>query len=341
MNWSKPLIDKYLGCLIGAAAGDALGGPTETRTTAQIKSFFGSEVRTFMDAPNDVFSRGNKAGQVTDDFSFAYITLMTFLKTNGVTKTKAVESLLEWANPKYSYYRMAGPTTQAKIDQLRNPDLNPESNLANDNAKATNGLAMKIAPISLLAKGDVAQALKDTVVIGMPTHNNTIAMAAGGAVASATAMALNKDANLDNIFRAAIDGAHSIIPIAVEAGAHVVAGSNVSRRIEHAINLAKVANSESQGLIDLIDLIGTGILAYESVPTAFGLLALFREKPVEALYAAVNIGNDTDTIATIVGGILGALHGKDLFPNSFLKIINDANQFDLEELAMRIFRWSR
>ena len=50
----------------------------------------------------------------------------------------------------------------------------------------------------------------------------------------------------------------------------------------------------------------------------------------------VNIGNDTDTVATMVGSIVGALHGIEALPSNYLSVINDANQFDLEKLAERI-----
>ena len=333
---------KYLGCLIGAAAGDAIGAPTETRNPTRIISHFNGPVRTFLAPPNDVFARGNKPGQVTDDFSLAYVTLQTILDANELTTHSATQSLIHWASDEYSYVHLAGPTTLAKIQQLKDPrqNITPDFVVASDNAKATNGLAMKISPIALLSHGDIDKALSMTLTIGMVTHHNTIAMAAGCAVAAATAQALQTNTSLQDILDVAVNAAVRGEKLALEQGADDLAGSNVARRIQKAVEIAQQAESTTQGIQDLIDYIGTGILAYESVPTAFGLLALFPSDPLEALYAAVNIGNDTDTIATIVGGIIGALHTDTIFPDDYLTTIDTANNYDLVALAKRIQSWS-
>ena len=76
------LKDRIAGCLIGAAYGDALGAPTENRTREQIFEKWGY-VQEFLAPPEDVFARGNAAGQVTDDFSMAYVTIQEILKAGG------------------------------------------------------------------------------------------------------------------------------------------------------------------------------------------------------------------------------------------------------------------
>ncbi|EKK8360998.1 ADP-ribosylglycohydrolase family protein, partial [Salmonella enterica] len=47
--------DKVLGCLIGAAMGDAMGAATELRTIEQIKKYFGGWVTDFIKPPADTF----------------------------------------------------------------------------------------------------------------------------------------------------------------------------------------------------------------------------------------------------------------------------------------------
>jgi len=334
------MADKYLGCLIGAAAGDALGAPTETRNPNQIRTYFKGPVITFLTPPSDVFARGNLAGQVTDDFCLAYVTLQTILEHQIVSTEVSIKGLLTWAaNP--DYVRLAGPTTLATINRLRSKDSiqSTEFIVASDNAKATNGLAMKTAPLALLSHGDIEKAISNIFTIGQVTHNNTIALSAGAAVAAATAKALQPSATLQIVLDAAIKGAHVGQEKALLMGADDLAGSNVARRIEHAIYIAQKSQSKEEGQQDLIDFIGTGILAYESIPTAFGLLALYPDEPIEALYAAVNIGNDTDTIATIVGGIIGALYGDQIFPDTFLSILNEVNGYNLESLALKVKAW--
>ena len=87
---------------------------------------------------------------------------------------------------------------------------------------------------------------------------------------------------------------------------------------------------------DISDLIGTGLAAAEAVPAVFGLIQASFDQPMEAIISAVNIGNDTDTIATMVGGILGAYYGTNVFPSTYLNQLNRINKFDLEALAQKI-----
>lgn len=44
-------------------------------------------------------------------------------------------------------------------------------------------------------------------------------------------------------------------------------------------------------------------------------------------------------VATMVGGILGALHGADAFPEHYFKVIEEANGFGLDALAEKMVRF--
>ncbi|VTR44556.1 ADP-ribosylglycohydrolase [Serratia fonticola] len=51
------------------------------------------------------------------------------------------------------------------------------------------------------------------------------------------------------------------------------------------------------------------------------------------LFPQLNIGNDTDTVATMVGAISGAFHGAAALPADYLSILDRMNHFSLEALA--------
>ena len=77
-------------------------------------------------------------------------------------------------------------------------------------------------------------------------------------------------------------------------------------------------------------------MTVEAVPAAIGLCVAAKGNTVDGICAAVNIGDDTDTVATMVGGILGALNGIGSMPERYLEIIERENQFDLRRLAKLI-----
>ncbi len=58
----------------------------------------------------------------------------------------------------------------------------------------------------------------------------------------------------------------------------------------------------------------SGAYLLETVPSALWILARHAHDPEEAIVRAVNDTHDNDTIATLVGAAVGALHGKDGLP---------------------------
>ena len=334
MDW---LEQKILGCLAGAAAGDAMGAATELRTQEQIAQRFGGYVTDFLSPPDDTFARGNRAGQITDDFSCAYVTCEQILKNGGkITTEIAKQALLEWAKINH-YFRFAGPTTRAAIEALKGTPVVSSLNftLANDYAKATNGGAMKISPVALFSGGDVDKAIELAVVICGWTHNNNIALSGAAAIAAATAMAMHENATLYDVLQSGLYGARQGDKIGRESGV-TLAGPSVERRIQMAVMLAELEANLDGAMRDISNIIGTGLPAAEAVPAAFGLMVAAKANAEQAICAAVNIGNDTDTIATMVGGILGTLNGINSLPKHYLPLLEKENDIELQVMAKEI-----
>ncbi|EBB9801099.1 ADP-ribosylglycohydrolase family protein, partial [Salmonella enterica subsp. enterica serovar Anatum] len=168
------------------------------------------------------------------------------------------------------------------------------------------------------------------------THNNVLAMSGAAAMAAATSEALRAQTNADSIIAAGIYGAQRGYLLAQEQGAMMVAGPSVARRIELAVDIGKRHRHWETAVVELADIIGSGLHVSEAVPAAFGLFACCPNSAVDAIISGVNIGNDTDTVATMVGAISGAFHGVEAFPADYLTTLDRMNHFDLAELARQI-----
>jgi ADP-ribosylglycohydrolase len=331
-------MDKYLGNLIGAAAGDAMGAATEMRTMAQIAEKFGGYVRDFFAPPEDTFGHGNKRGQVTDDFSLAYATCEAIVKAGGIVDQAVAEkALLSWSDDNNYYSRFMGPTTKATVEKLRRGSQQNQSEfvVCNDNGKATNGSAMKISPIALFSHGDIDQAIRDAIIVASTTHPNNISISAACAIAAATSSALAEAPNLKSLLDAAVYGANEGDRFGKEKFT-TLAGPSISKRILLSFDLGYRAKSIVDGLSDIEGYIGSGLMAAEAVPAVFGIIAAARGDALESIFGGVNIGYDTDTVATMVGGIVGAWHGSEVFPSDYLPLLNIANNIDLQKLANQI-----
>lgn len=333
------MYEKILGGLVGAAAGDAMGAATETRTRGQIEERFRGYVTEFLTPPEDTFARGSRAGQVTDDFSIAYMTLKEILKSGEVTGAAAEKALLEWSGIPEYFDRFAGPTTRARVLELKGAAGNPDIFVpVNDNNKATNGGAMKAAPIALLSKGDVDQAIEDALTVSRITHNNNIALSGTAAIAAAAGAALKKGATVYDVVRASLYGAGVGERYGREHGS-TLAGASIETRIRWAVSIAINAGSLSEAIDELSDYIGSGLMAVEAVPAAIGLCVAAKGNTVDGICAAVNIGNDTDTVATMVGGILGTLNGIQSMPQYYTDVIERENYFGLAEMARQMMEY--
>lgn len=63
------------------------------------------------------------------------------------------------------------------------------------------------------------------------------------------------------------------------------------------------------------------------------ILACFAEDPELAIIRAVNDTKDNDTIASIVGAVVGALHGKSAFPKRWLEGLSKKLDHDPNKLS--------
>ena len=332
--------DKILGGLLGAAIGDALGAATETRSMDQIISRFGGLVDDFVEIPDDVFARGFPKGTVTDDFSLAYYTALAIIRHDGVIDADtAKDALLSWSETKY--FALAGPTTVRAVEKLKGNEAKSANDfLAVDNSKGSNGSAMKISPAGLVSKGDVEKAIENAVTICLPTHDNSTSLAGACAVSAAIARALQDNATLDDVIESGIYGAVRGEEIGTAHGKRL-ANPSVVKRIFLALEIADKSDDIWSCARELTDIIGSGLSAAEAVPCAFGLLKAAKGDGKKAILAGVNIGNDTDTVATITGSIAGTLYGPHLFEERYQRKIEEANGFDLRKLAEELERVSR
>lgn len=329
------MYDQVLGVLLGAAVGDAMGAATELRTPDEIFNTFGHWVTDFEIPPADVFAGGRKAGQITDDFSSAYYTIRAILAAEGkITPQIAKAGILSWANSEY-FEAFAGPTTRAAIEEIRKSGGLGRSSLLGRCGKATNGAAMKAFAGGVFKPGNLEAASKAAIAIAEVTHPFHLCLSGAAAIAAAVSEAISGNATLDSIFEAGLYGAKYGERVGIERGM-MIAGPSVWKRMELAKTIALKENDPILGLREIRGVIGTGIHVSESVPAVFGIMYLSKGNAKRGIQYAVNIGDDTDTIATMVGAILGGFNGAKCWEDRYLSTIDRCNKMDLQALASEI-----
>ncbi len=195
---------------------------------------------------------------------------------------------------------------------------------------------MRVAPIGIVHAGDCEAALRDAIAASIPTHNTHNAMQAAASVAFAVAEAIMPSTTIERIIAAGQEGARR----GREFGAWSWA-TPLEKRIELAVRLVNEAGGLDDALQSLYDYVGAGLDPAESVASAIGIVVAARGDPMSAIFASVNIGGDTDTIAAIAGGICGAWRGIESLDAGLLNTVEQVNALNLEGVAHQLVRARR
>jgi|SRR4051794_29903567 len=321
--------ERALGALYGLAIGDALGMPTQLLSRDQVATHFGT-IDGFREAPPDHrIAAGLPAGSITNDTEQALLLADALLAEGGhVDSEDLARRLLAWAERarERGSLDLLGPSTSAAVTALvADGPLDVFGRSA-----ATNGAAMRVTPVGIVAVPDDLGGLVDLVVeASRVTHYTNVAIAGAAAVAAAVS---------GGIGGASLAEATTVAIKAAELGqqrGEWVAGAALPRRIAWAVGLIDTSDHD-RSVRDVEELVGASIATQESVPAAFAVLALHPDDPWQACLTAASLGGDSDTIAALTGAIAGACHGMERWPPDATETVRKINNLDLEMYAGKL-----
>ena len=322
--------DRALGALTGLAVGDALGMPTQGMRRADILADYGPITGLTAAGPRQVIAAGMPAGAVTDDTEQAMLLARLLIAGDGQIDPRVfAEALVSWeaVMAAKGSLDLLGPSTREAVRALAAGVPAAEAGRRG----ATNGAAMRIAPVGVATPPAPLAALVDAVVAAsMVTHNTSIGLAAAAAVGAAVSAGIDGGSRADCV-EIAIAAADSAAP-----RGHWVAGGQIGPRIAWVTShLPRVAPAAWANELDAV--VGTGVAAQESVVAAFGILAI-APSAWAAVCLAASVGGDTDTIGAIVGSIGGALEGMSAWPSGTVQRIEHVNALDLGPIVTGLLR---
>lgn len=299
----EDLFDAVYGCLIGGAIGDALGAPVEGWHVEDIRAQHG-KIEGFLPPP-DAAGRtdgGGRPGQITDDTALRhYLSLAIIDRPGRITPDDYARRWRKSMNPARFFV-----TERIVLEKLR-LGMNPwETGRGQPLADAA---LMSIAPVGVINAGDPAQAYQDGFVLaGM--NQDGIERDAAATVAAGVAAALMPGATVDTVLEVMRE--HSTF--------------EVQRLLIMTLDLAETsgdADAFASGFYaTMLDRSfpappgqpwdkdrWVGPTSRETLPAVVGLLRLVGSDPNHGLVEGASLGRDADTIASILGCLVGALHG--------------------------------
>lgn len=312
---SDPLRDRYRGCLLGGAVGDALGAPVEFRSLAEIRRRYGPEGIADFDV-----EYGRK-GAITDD------TQMTLFTAEGVLRASTGETsqvptviyhaYLRWLRtqgvrrpePRHVEESSEGLIGVEALHQRRAPGNTClgalQSGRMGSVAKRINdskgcGGVMRAAPVGLSSIGDPFELGCESAAI---THGHPSGYLAAGCLAL--------------MIRRIIDGAS--IAAAVREAIERVEREPGHEEVSKALRAAVAAAAKGLPTAERVEALGKGWVAEEALAIAAYCALVAGTDFERGVRLAVNHGGDSDSTGAIAGNLLGARLGVSAIPKRWLE----------------------
>lgn len=291
-----PLVSRARGALLGLAAGNALGVPSEAMGRPEaIRAAFPGGLRDIR--------RADTARSPFDDDTAMALLLAEELLSGEVDLQRLAARWIEWMD---TDGRGIGVWTRTALNHIRTHGSPP----AETGGRAPNGSVMRALPVALATRGSPRNLVAGTWHTAALTHPDERCTWSAVAVnvAAAELLAGRRDFVADVIEVLRVNGAPDELLAAV-------------RRVP---------------LERREDLPIVGPQAWDAVSCAeIALWAAWHEPNLEeALIWLANAGGDTDTNAAVAGGLLGARDGDQALPPRWVAALPQVER--LRSLAARL-----
>ncbi|MEE1741123.1 ADP-ribosylglycohydrolase family protein [Streptomyces sp. BE147] len=354
------LDERITGALIGAAVGDALGGPVEGWSPEQIAERHGGRVRGIVGPwhgddwrtarPIAPYHKGD--GHVTDDTLMTHALIRVYtgvrdhldaydiaghLVPDLMSRPRWIPELEAEALPLQRIF-LAEKWIVARLHYGHaDPREAGSGNIVNC------GAAMYMAPVGLVNAAHPEAAYAEALEIA-GAHQSSYGREAAGVFAAAVAAACAPGATPASVVTAALALAKDGTRSAIEAVREVAVRHS---DFESALTplRAAVAPFDTVGPDYRAPSLGarrpSRLHSIEELPIALGMLLVGDGDYRRTVLGSVNYGRDCDSIATMGGALAGALNGAAAIPADWSKTVAEASRLDLHTPARELAEVAR
>ncbi len=321
-------IDKYKGCLIAGAIGDALGYPIEFLNEKKIFSSYGEKGLTEFDTVNGI-------AQISDDTQMSMFTANGLLVAATISKIKRekpkyvkciTDSYKDWLitqSESFSSHSKGNNSwllNESRLFSSREPGhtcllaiLSGSNGTIADpinNSKGCGGI-MRVAPIGLFFSSkyhSFEEIDKLAAESSALTHGHDLGYMPSAVVAHIISLVSHDD---DISLISAVRSAKSFVEELFKDKEHI---GELIALIDKAIELSQKDIDD----LEAIHLLGEGWVAEETLAIALYCSLKYSDDIQKALIVSVNHKGDSDSTGAVTGNILGAYLGYEKIPQKYL-----------------------
>lgn len=304
----EKITERYLGCLIGVAAGDALGFPVERMTIDQIHQVYNGDIQ-YYDYNFIVYDQNKKVAVISDD------TQMTLLNAFG---GKPSISKLIWYNlinnidesdymKRHDYYeeRQKPLYSQVFMQQRRGPGksilTSLEKNIPVDSKGC--GAVMRMSPYAFVGQF-IQEIVHNTKREAQSIHFHYLGWKPAVILNSILFRITEEKLSLREICELSVN------EIDIKENKEAI---YLKELLNKAIEYSKTIDDDKVA----IKLLGKGFTGDEALAIAIYCALKHQADFSEALRVAVNHDGDSDSTGSITGAILGTFIGYSAIPNEW------------------------
>ena len=312
MIYKELLQDKFRGAILGCFLGDAFGSGFEGMNL--------EKARFHMDNLSKKFPRS-----YTDDTDMTLAVAGSIIQSGGVSPEDIAKQFSLTCDLTRGY---AIGTIKAVLALRAGMKWYDVARIGFENGSFGNGAAMRVSPVGLFYHRDLEGLRKAAMEQANITHAHPLGQ--WGAVMQACSVGLAVSQNPKGPFKK-----EQMVTDLRE----ILWGGP----IEYMKSLNRIEKMVVQGkklqALKIVQSFGNGVEAHFSVPSACYIAITYSPDFCDAIRAAISLGGDTDTIAGMVGAIVGAHVGEKGLPVEWIEQLEDGprGRSFAKSLADRLF----
>lgn len=326
--------DKAMGCFMGAAIADAMGGPVECQHYKRIAKMYPDfeDLLPYRNPPgilnlNPGYALGSAAGNITDD---TYIRLDLARYVTGNEPPYTAKGFAEWL-VEHGDFSNWWKVAVRPLKRIEAGEIDAERAGLEHKQGGGGGWWQ---PIAMLYAGDpkgASEVVSDMCRIWKAPLERDIL----SSVVAGQAVAFKANSTVDSVVEAVLADsgvlAKKLFGRAVEIARKAKSRQELYEQLyKHC--LVTECSKEVDGPMPphvepkaYAERFYSGILFAEQQPLALAYFVYGGGDPKKTVLTAVKGGRDADSIATNSASWLGALYGRSVWPDKWLRTVQEAN----------------